>query len=112
MFDDATPIVVPDVRSAAVQGAGPAHLQDVHARQVRTRLAPQEPEAIQRVPAPITHAPTPNPQEIPPVAQVQNIDAAVVLGLDGARRPAQQPAPGWDGENDASAPDWTRPTIW
>lgn len=112
LFDDQAPPIVPDVRTAAIQGAGPGHLQDMHARATRTRMAIQEPEAIQRVPARIAHEPTANPQRIPDVMPIDHIDPRQVVGVESAARPAQSFTAGWDGEADAFAPDWTHPTVW
>lgn len=113
MFDD-VPVATLAITSAPyVQGATPAHLQAEHARITRTRLAPQEPESVQRAgPARINIADTPSPQTYPQLANTDHIDVDAALGLERADRPAQTPMAGWDGEMDAFAPDWTHPTSW
>ncbi len=97
----------------AVQGRTPAHAQGTHARAERARVAVSWPDAHERWgPSLLTKVDTISPQTIPETTPIDHIDLEQVAGQESQGRPAQTPLAGWDGENDAFAPDWTRPIGW
>lgn len=114
IFDDAAvPTAIPIDTGGFVVGAGPGHLQAEHARTARAAIAASWPDSIDRAgPTRITKADTPSPQRYPSLASTDHINVDEVLGIESADRPGQSPASGWNGELDAFAPDWARPTVW
>lgn len=102
------------VRSAAgalIQGVGPAHLQADRARATRRALVANQPSAneLDGQTRRLTTADTATPQVFINHPRLQDALDPTVLGADAfPHLPGRFPAPGWDGENDSRAPEWTR----